>query len=78
MSQLRIAEMNRTQNLASIRALKAPPSELSAEMLICSEENFVATDNLRSALADLEAAYTLLQQLLDFAKSEAPTTSKDI
>jgi hypothetical protein len=70
--------MNRHRSRASIELLAIPASQVSADMLQCSEHSLMATDQLRSALLDLKAAYLLLEQLVELSKSHAPSPTKDI
>jgi hypothetical protein len=46
-------------------------------LLMCSENNFMAADNLRSALTDLNKAYALIEQVLDEVRRQSATPSKE-
>jgi len=70
--------MKLAENLRAELPVKKVDSETPQNvMLACSEYNFIAADNLRSALADLTAAHELLLELLLLARDQTATMTKE-
>ena len=68
--------MDAHRNLVLSEALKLPPN--TSHLLLGSENGMLAVDNLRRALADLQTAYELIEQVRDLAQSHTSTLAKDI